>query len=195
MKRTLRTAPVALIALALLAPAPRLAADAFSLDLGVHGGALGVKDSPKGNKFVGGVQARATLVWLLAAEARASYYTDSYDVSSLGGVDVKNTPIQLSAMLYLLKLPKVGLYLLGGGTYNAMKLDGTGNLSGSVTQDKWAAHAGAGLDLKISKSFILNVDGRYVFLNIDPTSLPPATSGSYKGDYWTLTGGLLWRIF
>jgi outer membrane protein W len=60
--------------------------------------------------------------------------------------------------------------------------------------NKWAAHAGAGIDFRISEHFLLNVDGRYVFLDVDPANLPPASSGAYKGDYWTATGGLIWKF-
>ena len=193
MKHTLRLAGLALL-VTTLAAAPALAGDAFSLDLGVHGGVLN-SQSGKSGLFVGGAQARLHLVWLLAAELRGSYYSDSYDVSNFGGIDVKNTPVQLSAMVYLLKLPRVGLHVLGGGTYNALKLEGTGGVQGSYNENKWCAHAGAGLDIGLSNHFILNVDGRYVFLNVDPTNLPPATSGAYKGDYWTATAGLLWKVF
>lgn len=177
-----------------MAASPALASDAFGLDLGVHGGVLNSTDGKTG-LFVGGAQVRAHLVWILAAEARASYYSDSYNVSSLGGVDVKNLPIQLSAMLYLIKLPGFGLHVLGGGTYNSLKLEGTGNVHTSVNTSKWCAHAGAGIDIHLGPHFILNADGRYVFLNVDPANLPPATSAAYKGDYWTGTVGLLWKIF
>ncbi len=195
MKHAVRTALglVVLTFFALAAP-PAAASDAFSLDLGVHGGVLGTNGGKSG-LFVGGAQARFHIVWILAAEARVSYYSDTYDVSSFGGVDIKNTPIQLSAMLYLLKLPHFGLHVLGGGTYNTLKLDGTGSIQGSTTENKWAAHAGAGLDLNLSEHFILNVDGRYVFLDVDPSDLPSVSSSSYKGDYWTVTAGILWKLF
>ena len=193
MKSTIRIAGLAIV-LAALAASPAVAGDAFSLDLGVHGGVLNSRDG-KTSLFVGGAQVRLHLIWLLAAELRGSTYSDSYNVSSFGSVDVKNTPVQLSAMLYLLKYPGFGLYVLGGGTYNALRLEGSGNVSGSVHENKWATHAGAGLDIRLSKSFILNVDGRYVFLNVDPANLPPASSGAYKGDYWTGTLGLDWKIF
>jgi hypothetical protein len=182
------------ILLTALAAFPAVASDSFSLDLGVHGGVLNSKDGKTG-LFVGGAQVRLHLLFLLAAELRGSTYSDSYHVSSFGSVDVKNTPVQLSAMLYPLKYPGFGLYVLGGGTYNALTLDGSGNVSGSVHEKKWCAHAGAGVDIKLSHSFLLNVDGRYVFLKVDPQNLPPASSGAYKGDYWTATIGLDWKIF
>lgn len=193
MRSALRLASLALLCAPLCA-VPVLASDVFSLDLGIHGGVAGLKDG-NSNPFVGGAQARLHIIWLLAAEGRVSYFTNSYDVSGLGGVDLKNTPVQLSAMLYLLKLPGFGLHILGGGTYNAVRLEGTGNVTGSVNTDKWCAHAGAGVDLWFSKHFGLNVDGRYFFLSVDPGNLPPPTSGSYSGDYWTGTVSLLWKAF
>jgi hypothetical protein len=193
MKAPLRIAVLALLTALIAAPA--VAGDAFSLDLGVHGGVAN-SQSGKSGLFLGGAQVRLHLVWLLAAEVRGSYYSDSYKISEVAGIDVKNVPVQASAMLYPIKLPGFGIYLLGGGTYNAVTVDGTGTLSAyeSTSQKKWCAHAGAGVDFKFG-SFILNVDGRYVFLNVDPNNLPPATSGNYKGDYWTGTVGLLWKAF
>ena len=194
MKAIFRLAVRSLAVCALAAP-PALASDAFSLDLGINGGMAGTQNTTKSSVFVGGAQARLHLIWLLAAELRGSYYTTTYKVSELGSVDVKNTPVQASVLLYLLKIPGFGLHLLGGGTYNAVTLDGTGNINASVKQNKWAAHAGAGVDFKLGRHFVLNVDGRYVFLNVDPQNLPPPSSGSYKGDYWTGTVGLNWKVF
>ncbi|MFI5198162.1 MAG: outer membrane beta-barrel protein [Thermoanaerobaculia bacterium] len=193
MKLSIRMRALAVVLTALAAP-PAVANDSFSRDLGIHGGVLNSKDG-KTSLFVGGAQVRLHLLFLLGAELRASKYSDSYNVSSFGSVDVKNTPIQLSAMLYPLKYPGFGLYVLGGGTLNALKLEGSGNVSGSVNENKWCAHAGAGADIKLSNAFLLNVDGRYVFLNVDPQNLPPASSGNYKGSYWTATLGLDWKIF
>ena len=195
MKIALRTATLcALLAAGVFAAAPAAAGDAFSLDLGINGGVLGTNDT-KSNLFVGGAQARFHIVWIFAAEVRMSYYSDTYDVGSLGSVEVKNLPIQFSGMLYLLKFPHFGLYVLGGATHNTLMLDGQGNVQGSETTNKWAAHAGAGLDFRLSEHFILNVDGRYVFLNVDLENLPPPSSGAYKGDYWTATLGLNWKLF
>ena len=183
------------LAACVLAASPAFASDAFSLDLGINGGIANTQNTTSNSTFVGGAQVRLHLIWLLAAEVRGSYYTSSYKVSDLGGVDLENTPIQASALLYLLKPASFGLYVLGGGTYNAVTLDGTGNVGVSATQNKWSAHAGAGLDFSLGPHFILNVDGRYVFLDVDPQNLPPLQSGNYKGDYWTATLGLNWKVF
>ncbi len=196
MRSVMRILVGALLSAATLSSGRLPASDVFSLDLGVHGGAVGTQGSSKSTLFAGGVEARLHLVWLLAAEARASYYTDTIDVNQASSIDVKNVPIQLSAMLYPINLPGFGLYLLGGGTYNSLKVEGNGSLSGSSTSNgKWAAHAGGGVDFGLSKHFILNADGRYVFLNVDPTNLPPSYTGTYKGDYWIITGSLIWKVF
>ena len=190
--------PLALGALALLAlvlAAPPAAADGFGMDLGVHGGLVGT-DGGDGNSFVGGAQARFHLFWIIGAEARASYYSDSYDLGQLGSVDIENVPFQVSAMLYPIKLPKVGVYLLGGGTYSNLKVTGTSVVTGEVTEKKWSAHAGAGIDIGLSDRISLNGDVRFVFIDADSVDevLDEAVS-DYTGDYWAATIGLNFKLF
>ncbi len=193
MKKTLGLSLLAL--LAVLLAAPPAAADAFGLDIGVHGGAVGT-DGGSGNSFVGGAQARFHLFWIIGAEARASYYTDTVDLGSLGSVDVENIPFQVSGMLYLLKLPKVGLYVLGGGTYSSLKVKGSDVLTGEVTENKWSAHAGAGVDIKLGKNVSLNGDVRYVFLDANSVDEAlGAIASDYTGDFWAGTIGLNFKLF
>jgi outer membrane protein W len=99
-------------------------------------------------------------------------------------------------MLYLIKLPKVGLYILGGGTYSSIKVQGTSVVTGEVTEKRWSAHAGAGLDINLSKSISLNGDVRYVFLNADSVdeALESALA-DYNGDFWAATVGLNFKLF
>jgi opacity protein-like surface antigen len=184
-----------LVLLALVLAAPPVAADGFGMDLGIHGGAVGT-DGGNGSSFVGGAQARFHLFWIIGAEARASYYTDTVDLGSLGDVDVENVPFQVSGMLYLIKLPKVGLYVLGGGTYSSIKVTGSNVTTGDVTEKKWSAHAGAGLDINLSKSISLNGDLRYVFLNADSVDEAfEAAVADYNGDFWAGTIGLNFKLF
>ncbi len=181
--------------LALILAAPPVAADGFGMDLGIHGGVVGT-DGSNGSSFVGGAQARFHLFWILGAEARASYYSDSYDLGQLGSVDIENVPFQASGMLYLIKLPKVGLYVLGGGTYSSIKVKGSSVVTGEVTEKRWSAHAGAGLDINLSKSISLNGDLRYVFLNADSVDEAlHAAVADYNGDFWAGTIGLNFKLF
>jgi opacity protein-like surface antigen len=193
MKKTFGLSILALLALVLAAP--HATADGFGMDLGIHGGAVGV-DGGDGNSFVGGAQARFHLFWIIGAEARASYYSDTYKLEGVGEVDIENIPFQASAMLYLIKLPKVGLYLLGGGTYSNLKVEGTSVGTGEVTEKKWSAHAGAGVDINLSSSISLNGDVRYVFL--DAGSVDEALDSAladYNGDFWAATVGLNFKLF
>ncbi|MBK6405365.1 MAG: outer membrane beta-barrel protein [Holophagales bacterium] len=165
------------------------------MDLGIHGGALGT-DGGNGSSFVGGAQARFHLFWIIGAEARASYYSDTYDLGQLGSVDIENVPFQVSGMIYPIKLPKVGIYLLGGGTYSNLKVQGTSVFTGEVTEKKWSAHAGAGIDINLSKTISLNGDVRYVFLNADSVDEAfESAVADYNGDFWAGTIGLNFKLF
>ncbi|MCL4806867.1 MAG: outer membrane beta-barrel protein [Thermoanaerobaculia bacterium] len=193
MKKLLALPALALLALALAAPPA--AADGFGMDLGIHGGAVGT-DGGDGNTFLGGAQARFHLFWIIGAEARASYYSDTYKLEGIGSVDVENIPFQASGMLYLIKLPKVGLYVLGGGTYSSLKVNGATVGAGEVTEKKWSAHAGAGLDIGLSSRISLNGDVRYVFLDADSVDdVLDEVASDYNGDFWTATIGLNFKLF
>ncbi len=193
MKKPLGLAALVLLALVLVAPPA--AADALSLELGLHGGLVNTKDG-EGGSFLGGAQARVNLFWIVAAEARGSYYTDSYDLGELGSVDIENIPFQVSGMIYPIKLPKIGVYLLGGGTYSNLKVTGTSVVQGEVTEKGWSTHVGAGIDLKVGEKTTLNGDVRAVFLDASSVDeLIDSVRSNYKGDFWTVTIGLNYKLF
>ena len=193
MKKSIGAAALALLALVLAAPPA--AADGFGMDLGIHGGLVGT-DGSDGESFVGGAQARFHLFWIIGAEARASYYSDSYDLGQLGSVDIENVPFQASAMIYPIKLPKVGVYLLAGGTYSNLKVTGTSVVQGEVTEKGWSTHVGAGIDLKVGEKTTLNGDVRAVFLDASSVDeLIDSARSNYKGDFWTVTIGLNYKLF
>ena len=193
MKKSMALPALALLAFALAAsPA---AADGFGMDLGIHGGAVGT-DGTDGNSFVGGAQARFHLFWIIGAEARASYYSDTYDLGQLGSVDIENVPFQVSGMIYPIKLPKDGIYLLGGGTYSNLKVQGTSVFTGEVTEKKWSAHAGAGIDIGLSSRVTLNGDVRFVFIDADSVDeVLDEVASDYTGDFWAATIGLNFKLF
>ncbi|KAA0256413.1 porin family protein [Acidobacteria bacterium ACD] len=196
MKTTSKLAPLALLlALLAFAPAALAGGDGFSLDLGIHGGLVGVTDGD-GQRFLGGAQVRVHLLWLIAAEGRASYYTDTVDVTTAQSIDIKNVPLQASLMIYPIKLPKFGVYVLGGGTYSSVRLEAEGPVQGTVTEKKWSAHAGAGVDVKLSGRVTLNGDVRFVFLDVqDAEGLGSALLENYQGDYWAGTIGVTFKLF
>jgi len=67
-----------ILAALLAASAQPLRGDALGFDLGLHGGVQKSQDGTT-NNFIGGAQARVRLLYLLGAEARASYYKDTFE--------------------------------------------------------------------------------------------------------------------
>ncbi|HPA52595.1 MAG TPA: outer membrane beta-barrel protein, partial [Thermoanaerobaculia bacterium] len=99
-------------------------------------------------------------------------------------------------MIYPIKLPKVGVYLLGGGTYSNLKVKGTSVVQGEATEKGWSTHVGAGIDLKIGEKTTLNGDVRAVFLDASSVDeLFDSVQSNYKGDFWTVTLGLNYKLF
>jgi len=99
-------------------------------------------------------------------------------------------------MIYPIKLPKVGVYLLGGGTYANLKVKGTSVVTGEVTEKKWCAHVGAGIDVSLSNRLTLNGDVRFVFLDASSVDeLLDEAASDYTGDFWAATLGLNFKIF
>ena len=99
-------------------------------------------------------------------------------------------------MIYPIKLPKVGIYLLGGGTYSNLKVQGTSVVTGEVTEKKWSAHAGAGIDIGLSSRVTLNGDVRFVFLDADSVDeVLDEVASDYTGDFWAATIGLNFKLF
>ena len=193
--KALRLTILAAVMAVLAASARPLRGDALGFDLGLHGGVQKSQDGTT-NNFIGGAQARIRLFYLLGAEARASYYKDTFE-SGGKGVTLKNVPYQLSAMLYMISAPGVGLYVLGGGGYYNLKVEGAvAGTTVTVSENKWAAHAGAGLDVKLWKRLWLNGDVRYAFLDVKSLSEAGTvvTSGR-KADFWTATAGLNLKLF
>ena len=133
MKKPLGLA--ALVLLALILAAPPAAADALSLELGLHGGVVNTKDGNGGS-------------------------------------------------------------FLGGGTYANLKVKGTSVVTGEVTEKKWCAHVGAGIDVSLSNRLTLNGDVRAVFLDASSVDeLIDSARSNYKGDFWTVTIGLNYKLF
>ena len=76
-----------------------------------------------------------------------------------GGVDVlkvKDIPVQLSAMLYLIPAGPLQLYALGGVGSHFTKSEGLGPAASapSTTQTKWAPQAGAGVEIWPSEELV-----------------------------------------
>ena len=65
-----------------------------------------------------------------------------------------------------------------------------------MTEKKWCAHVGAGIDVSLSKRVTLNGDVRFVFLDANSVDdVLREAAKDYKGDFWAATLGLNFKVF
>jgi len=177
----------------LLAPA-RASGQPFA-DPGTGVGALGfyarTPDATRGT-FVVGAHALTRLTGALAVELFAGYRSDRY-TEGTKSLRVQQIPVQLSALAYLLPNLRVQPYLLGGvGYYRISATETREDPDGAVTENhsienKFAFHAGAGVDIRVARALSLRVEGRYVFLGVDAvTNLGPSGKNANS---WQAGGG------
>lgn len=166
--------------LRILAFVPSLAAFAVSLqaagqpfaDPGTGAGFLGAATRTAGSSgttFVGGALGITRLTGVLGLELFVGYRNDTYDQSGTSVLRVEQVPVQLSLLAYLLPNLRVQPYLLGGIGYYRIWSTGEGPLEswGRTIENKFALHAGAGVDVRVSRAVSLRLDARYVFLDMD----------------------------
>ena len=185
------------IALALLF-SPRPAAAQFHLAGGIHLGYSQTKGDAAGGSFVGGAQLRLRLFSFIGAEALAEYRQTTYESGGVDVLRVKDFPVQLSAMLYVVPTGPLQLYILGGAGAHFTKSEGLGPAEGTIStsQTKWAPHAGAGVEIWTGQSFFISADIRYVFLSVSSVSDAEnqLQSGSLSANFWEATAGLNYKF-
>lgn len=167
--------PIRVFALAFLLGALfsslRAGAQPFA-DPGTGAGILGAAvrtTGGSGTTFVGGALGITRLTGVLGLELFVGYRKDTYDQSGAPVLRVEQIPVQLSLLAYLLPNLRVQPYLLGGIGYYRIWCTGEGLLEpwGGTIENKFALHAGAGVDVRVSRAVSLRLDGRYIFLDID----------------------------
>jgi opacity protein-like surface antigen len=156
--RIVLLAGVALVALAGragaqgFAPAPALPA----FGLGVHGGVFDPKDGDTDG--FGGAHARLRLLPFLGVEVSA----DVREADFRDDVKILQVPVQLSALLYLIPQGPFQPYVGGGVGWYYLHIDPEG--ASSRTTEEFGYHAGAGVDIPLNPSWVLNADFRYYAL-------------------------------
>jgi outer membrane protein W len=195
VKVAFRLAAGLLPALALVSARP--AAAQFFVSAGVHAGYSQTKDA-SGGSFTGGAQVRFRLLSFLGAEALAEYRQTTYQSGGVDVLQVKDLPLQLSAMLYLIPAGPVQIYALGGVGTHFTKSYGLGPAEGTCRslQTKWAPQAGAGVEVWPTRSFFISGDVRYVFLDLGSVSDVENAlgTGSLSANYWEATAGLNFKF-
>ena len=174
MRPRLLLAAAALLIPPLLTPA-RASGQPFA-DPGTGAGLLGfVSRTPdaSGSTFLGGAHVLTRFTGVLGVELFAGYRNDKY-VEGSASLRVQQFPVQLSALAYLLPNLRVQPYLLGGvGYYRISATIEDPNVvpaEDHSIENKFAFHAGAGVDIRIARALSLRVEGRYVFLDVDAVS-------------------------
>ncbi|MFI5181133.1 MAG: OmpW family outer membrane protein [Thermoanaerobaculia bacterium] len=177
--------PLALvIALGALLPSSRAGAQPFA-DPGTGVGFLGAATKATGGAqatFVGGAFGITRLTGVLGLELFAGYRIDEYEQAGTTVLRVQQIPVQLSLLAYLLPNLRVQPYLLGGIGYYRIWSTGEGPLEvqGVSIENRFALHAGAGVDVRLSPAVSLRLDGRYVFLDVDAVSALGLSAGSWQ---------------
>jgi opacity protein-like surface antigen len=133
----------------------------------------------------GGAQLRLHITSVLAVEGSADYRQNKY-----GGTTVDEVPVQASLLLYLMPHFVVSPYVLGGVGWYYTHVQGT---SGST--NRYGPHAGAGLEVALSRHW--SIDGSYRYLWTQsltaPTTAHPAGQ-NFSDNGFMLTAALNYRF-
>jgi hypothetical protein len=129
-----------------------------------------------------GIAIRAPLMPVLNVEGGIGYRQDSFASNS---IKVRQWPV--SASLWVLPIPE--LYAGGGIGWYRTTFDYASNLPVSdFTTSKMGAHIGGGGVMPLTPQLGLDLNGRYIFMQKDDSSLEVPTT--FNPDYWSLSVGL-----
>jgi outer membrane protein W len=150
--------------------------------VGALGGISEGSDSA-GSSFFATALGLTRLTGAVGVELAAGYRQDRYTGQSSDGsheLKVREIPVQLSLLFYLLPNARVQPYLLGGGGFYWVDVQDLGRDGViSVSSSQFGLHVGAGVDVRVATRLSLRADGRYVFLDVGAV-----TSLGEKADYW-----------
>ncbi len=120
----------------------------------------------------------------LALELQGDYY-DDYNIELLGvdAAELGGWSASLIGKFYPFT-GRIQHYLLGGGGY--MEVDLSDQLGLGLSEDSGGsvAQAGLGVDIYLTRHFVLNLEGSYAF----------PMGGVADLDFWTVRGGLEYRF-
>lgn len=161
---------VLLLAAAAAAPAGPAAAQSYS-DPGLGPGArAGFSEgrSADGASPTGSLLLRYRLTGSLGVEASVGFRSETVDDGGGPLLDVVDLPVMGTGQLFLLPRTRVQPFLLAGAGLHVVKTTSKGRntLVGGATKAVFAAHAGAGLDVRPSRRSAVHVEARWVFLDL-----------------------------
>jgi len=174
--------PLRLLAcLAALALARGAAAQSYSdpgLGLGADAG-LAEGRSATGPTLVAGLHLRYRVTGSLGFEGRIGYRRETVEDASGPLLDVVDVPFTGTGQLFFFPRARVQPFLLAGAGLHVVKTtpQGRNTAVGGSTEALFAMHAGAGVDVRPSRTSAVSLDARWVF--IDPTSITDLEKAGY----------------
>lgn len=133
-------------------------------------------------RLYGGLALRSDFLWILQSEVGVMYRSEE---RAAGAVDMRMWPV--TAALWLSPMP---LAYAGGGVgwYNTtIDYDDSIPLD-DETHQEFGVHLGGGLRIPMSPKVMLDLGGRYVFMDRVETEFEDL--GDLDPDFWTLSLGL-----
>lgn len=181
MRSALRPIPGLLLVLLTLVTRPAAGQGYSDPGLGL-GGHLAFSRSTDADSAAvsGGAQARLRLTGGLGLEGLIGFRHEQ-----LGPLRVTEIPVQGSVLVFFLTSKSVQPYVLGGGGYYWVRVTGIAPGDGRKIESLFGLHAGAGVDVRVSRRTSVFADGRYVSLQS-----PSVEDAGRKADYWTAALGL-----
>lgn len=190
---------MAALLLALLsAPAHAQSYSDPGLGLGAHVSYTSSAGGEAGSASLG-LQIRARLTGAIGIEGLASFRRETYAALSSEErvLTIQMIPVQGSAQIFFFFSRPVQPYLLGGIGYYYVRTRGEGSnvAAGSTTENKFGAHAGAGVEARLARRLTFHADLRRVFIEIDAVKALSATGATDgKSDFWHGTAGLTYHF-
>lgn len=159
----------------------------FGADAGLCRGA-----SADGPSACGSLHVRYRLTGSLGIEGRLGLRRDTVEDDGGPLLDVLDAPLTGTGQLFFLPKRRVQPYLLAGAGLHVVRTrpEGRNPSSETVTEALFGLHAGAGVDVRTSRSSAVHLDARWVFL--EPTALSDLEADGFdvKPGYLSLTLGV-----
>lgn len=183
-----------LACLATLALAPCAWAQSYSdpgIGLGAFAG-LSEGRSETGPSLTGGLHLRYRLTGALGFEGRIGYRRETVDDGAGPLLDLVDLPLTGTGQLFFFPRARVQPFLLAGAGLHVVssKPLGENTTTTDATEALFAVHAGAGIDVRPTRTTALTLDARWVFL--EPTAVTDLGKAGYdvQPGYLSITLGL-----
>jgi outer membrane protein W len=161
------------------------------LGLGAHA-ALTEGPSADGPSLAGGLQLRYRLTASLGLEGRIAYRRETVDDGEGPLLDLVELPVTGSGQVFFFPRARVQPFLLAGAGLHVVRTtpEGRNETAGGSTEALFALHAGAGVDVRPSRTSSVHLDARWVFL--EPTAIDDLAGAGYdvQPGYLAITLGV-----